>query len=50
MKRCIIFFVLLVAMLILAIITGYNEPEILENQIVIEASEEQNKGFEQVAR
>jgi len=46
MKRCIVFFVILVAMLVLAIITGYNEPELLENQIVIESSEEQTKGFE----
>ena len=50
MKRCIVFFVLLIAMLVLAIITGYNEPELLENQVAIESSEEQHQGFEQVAR
>jgi len=47
MKRCVIFFVVLIAMLVLAIIFGYNEPELPENQVVIESSEEQSKGFEQ---
>lgn len=47
MKKCIVFFVLLIAMLVLAIITGYNDPDRLENQVVIESSEDQPKGFEQ---
>lgn len=46
MKRCVILFVLLIAMLVLAIITGYNEPELPQNQVAIESSEEQHKGFE----
>ncbi|NND15838.1 MAG: hypothetical protein HKN89_05895 [Eudoraea sp.] len=39
MKKCVILFFVLIAMLALAIITGHNEPPILENTVVAENSE-----------
>ena len=36
MKKCIVFFVILIAMLALAIITGYNEPANIETDALVE--------------
>ncbi|MDH3795478.1 MAG: hypothetical protein OER83_01250 [Flavobacteriaceae bacterium] len=46
MKKCVIFFVVLVAMLVLAVITGYNDPNMMENTVVMETPQSNMLDFE----
>jgi len=46
MKKCVIFFVILVAMLVLAVITGNNEPTLMENTVVMETPQSNTLDFE----
>ncbi|WP_297690794.1 hypothetical protein [uncultured Eudoraea sp.] len=46
MKKCVILFVIFVAMLVLAVITGYNESTIMENTVVMETPQSNTLDFE----
>ncbi|MBT8236442.1 MAG: hypothetical protein KJO04_09640 [Bacteroidia bacterium] len=46
MKKCVIFFVILVAMLVLAVVSGHNEPTMMENTVVMETPQSNTLDFE----